>query len=493
MGDGLDDESQFLTQRLPRVLATEPTMPPKPTRPATPAGSTEPSAPPEPDRPAAPDASGKAALSDGLALSVSGAVGSVAGLVSWLIAARMMPQESVGYATAFVSAFLLVAGTAQLNLDAGNMIWLPKSGRRATTLFWRSHAVIVPACVVVGLIYVWFVPSLAETGSGPDWPVWVGVALFVLAAAGWGLWGLHDYTLVVVGKPWWAPGRSIAFAVVRIGLLLALGVSLGPLGVVLSWVIPIVIWAVGSAVVAGYLTRRFSRITDEGWLPTRPEVIGFLAPTTIAHWGTVLLFNQVTVIVIQRFGPAAGAAFFMAWQAVMVIDIAAQRFMQSLSAQLARDPDNAREHIAASRKRLFVIFLPMVVVGILLADLGLQIFGPGYAEAGDVLRLLLIGMIPRLLIAHELGVLQALNEGMAFARLQLASTLLVIAVVVFVPITAADPAAGFQVTELWPLAIGYTAAQLACAAVVLVVARRRRRHDGARTAPGAAAQRSAVG
>ena len=53
----------------------------------------------------------------------------------------------------------------------------------------------------------------------------------------------------------------------------------------------------------GYLTRRFSRITDEGWLPTRPEVVSFLAPTTIAHWGTVLLFNQVTVIVIQRFGP----------------------------------------------------------------------------------------------------------------------------------------------------------------------------------------------
>jgi len=235
---------------------------------------------------------------------------------------------------------------------------------------------------------------------------------------------------------------------------------------------------VGSAAVAGHLTRRFSRITDQGWLPTRPEVVGFLAPTTIAHWGTVLLFNQVTVIVIQRFGPGAGAAFFIAWQAVMVIDIAAQRFMQSLSAQLARDPGGARAHIAASRKRLFVIFLPMVVVGILLADFGLQIFGPGYAEAGDVLRLLLIGMVPRLLIAHELGVLQALHQGMAFARLQLASTLLVIAVVVFVPITAADPDAGYQVTELWPLAIGYTAAQLVCAAVVVVLARRRHLGDG---------------
>jgi hypothetical protein len=425
------------------------------------------------DRPKAPDASGRAALSDGLALSISGAVGSVAGLISWLIAARIMPQESVGYASAFVSAFLLVAGTAQLNLDAGNMLWLPKAGRKAGTLFWRSHAVIVPACIVVALVYVAFVPSLAETGSGTQWPFGVGVALFVVAAAGWGLWGLHDYTLVAVGKPWWAPGRSIAFAIARIGLLVALGASLGPLGIVLSWVIPIALWTVGSAVVAGYFTRRFSRITDDQWLPTRNEVVSFLGPTTVAHWGTVLLFNQVTVLVTTRFGPTAGAAFFVAWQAVMVVDIAAQRFMQSLSAQIARDPERAREHISASRRRLYIIFVPMVVVGILVSGFALQIFGPGYAEAADVLRLLFLGMIPRLLISHELGVRQALNEGMGFARLQLVSTLLVLAVVVLVPITPADPVAGYQVGELWPLAVAYTASQALCGVFVLFTSRKR--------------------
>lgn len=444
---------------------------------------------PEP-RPEKPDASGRAALSDGLALSVSGAVGSVAGLVSWLIAARIMPQESVGYASAFVSAFLLVAGTAQLNLDAGNMLWLPKAGRKAGTLFWRSHAVIVPACVVVALVYVAFVPSLAETGAGPDWPFAVGVALFVIASAGWGLWGLHDYTLVAVGKPWWAPGRSIAFAVARIGLLVALGASMGPLGIVLSWVVPIALWTVGSAAVAGYFTRRFSRLTDDQWLPTRTEVVSFLAPTTIAHWGTVLLFNQVTVLVIQRFGPTAGAAFFVAWQAVMVVDVAAQRFMQSLTAQIARDPDGAMAHIAASRRRLFLIFVPVVVVGALVAGFGLQLFGPGYAEAADVLRLLFIGMVPRLLIAHELGVRQALNQGMAFARLQLVSTLLVIAVVVLVPITAADPSGDYRVGELWPLAIGYTAAQTACAVFVFFSARRRSRGELRAEADAAAAARA---
>jgi hypothetical protein len=122
-----------------------------------------------------------------------------------------------------------------------------------------------------------------------------------------------------------------------------------------------------------------------------------------------------------------------------------------------------------------VIFVPIVVVGIAVSGFGLQIFGSGYAEATDVLRLLFIGMIPRLLISHELGVRQALNEGMGFARLQLVSTLLVIAVVVLVPITAADPSGVYQVNELWPLAVAYTVSQALCAVFVLFTSRKRSR------------------
>lgn len=426
--------------------------------------------------PVSESASDRTALSDGLALSISGAVGSLAGFVSWLVAARMMPQEAVGYASAFVSAFLLVAGTAQLNLDAGLMLWMPKAGRKAPLLYWRSHALIIPACLAVGLVYVLaVVPSLAATGAGADGPPALGVLLFLVAAAGWGLWGIHDYTLVVVGKPWWAIWRNVAFAVVRIGLLLALGVSLGPQGIVLSWVLPIAVWTVAGALIGGALTRQFARRTETGWLPTRREAVSFLGPTTVAHWGTVLLMNQVTVIVIERFGPVPGAAFFIAWQAVMVIDIAAARFMLSLSAQIARDPDRASTHIAASRKRLFVIFVPLVLAGVLLADIGLQIFGAGYAQAANVLRVLLIGMIPRLVITHELGVRQALNNGMGFARLQLVSTLVVIVVALFVPIGAAATTGLHSVESLMPVAVGYTIAQAACALYLLMAPRLRRR------------------
>ncbi|WP_344412276.1 hypothetical protein [Pseudonocardia ailaonensis] len=412
--------------------------------------------------------SGKRALSDGLSLAISGAVGSVAGLVSWLIAARIMPQEAVGYASAFVSAFLLVAGVAQLNLDSAMMLWMPRAGKRATTLFWRSHLVIIPSCALVGLVYVLLEPLMARTGAGDVLPVWAGGLMFLAAGIGWGLWGVHDFSLIAIGKTWWASWRNIAFAVVRIGLLVALGASFGQFAIVLSWVLPIVLFTVGSAVVGGISTRNFARASDQEWLPTRREAARFLGPTTLAHWGTVLLFNQVAVIVTQRFGGATGAAFFIAWQAVMVIDIAVQRFMQSLSAQLARDPANIAAHIRASRLRLYKIFLPMIVAGILLAGFGLSLFGPGYAEAANVLRILLLGMVARLVITHELGVRQALHDGFGYARLQLISTAFVIGVALFTPIGPALADGAHPVNQLLPVAIGYAVSQTLCALVLLI-------------------------
>lgn len=418
---------------------------------------------------------GKRALSDGLSLSISGAVGSLAGLISWVIAARIMPQEAVGYASAFVNAFLLVAGVAQLNLDSAMMLWMPRAGNKASTLFWRSQWVIIPSCAVVGVLYLIVFPDIARTGGGGEHSVLLGGLLFVVAAIGWGLWGVHDFSLIAIGKPWWASWRNIIFAVVRIGLLVALGVSLEAQGVVLSWVLPIVAFTVASALIGGVVIARSARRSTAGRLPTRAEAVKFLGPTTLAHWGTVMLFNQIPVIAVYRFGAAPGAAFFIAWQAVMVIDITAGRFMQSLSAQIARDPEHTREHIRASRKRLLMLFLPMVVGGILLAELGLQIFGPGYAEAADVLRVLLAGVVARLLISHELGVRQALHDGVGYARLQLISVALVMAAVLFIPVQA-GATGEYSVGDLMPVAIGYTVSQALVALALWLLPGLRRRN-----------------
>jgi hypothetical protein len=203
-------------------------------------------------------------------------------------------------------------------------------------------------------------------------------------------------------------------------------------------------------------------------MPCRAEVVGFLVPTATAQVGYTLLLNQVPLVVILRFGPEAGAAFFIAWQATIVLETAANYYMHSLSASWAREPGRAAELTASSRRRLLKIFLPLLALGALLAGPGLSIFGPGYAAAADMLRLLLLGLTARLLVVHELGVRTAAGHGMAYARLHVASTLLVLVVALVVP-ASTEPDPGGVSADLFPVALGYVIVQVVCAAHVVVV------------------------
>jgi O-antigen/teichoic acid export membrane protein len=406
---------------------------------------------------------------DGLALALCSLLGSLAGFVSWLVAARIMTTAEVGDAQLVVSAFMLVGGAAQLNVGIGLMRWLPRAGRHTGRLVWRSLLLVMPLAAVAGLVYGIITPRVAGISAGADGSLAPGLLVFGLACAAWGAFAVHDFLLVALGKPWWAVWRNGLFAVVRIGLLVALGLAgLGAYGVVLSWVGPLVVCiGLGSAVIA-VLTRRVGARAGGGVLPSRAEAIAFLGPTAVSQIGATLLYNQVPVVVNVRFGPETGAVFFIAWQAVMVVDLAAAFFMNSLAVTVAREPHRRAELAAAARRRLLVLFLPALAVGAALATPLLGIFGDAYAEADDVLRLLLLGLAFRLVVAHELGVRQAVGWALGFARLQLLSTVLVLVVAIVVPV------GGGGVGALLPVAIGYVAVQVVCMAAVLIFPATRR-------------------
>ncbi len=408
-------------------------------------------------------------LNDGLALSISAGMGSLAGLLGWILSTRLFDPAQVGQAAKVVAAFILIAGICQLNVSVGTLRWVPTAGRQTSKLVWSSLLLIMPLGGVIALIYVLLLPDIGQAAAG-DWPFWVGVVLFVASAAGWTVFVVHDTILVAIGKPWWAVWRNAVFAVVRLGLLILFAViGLGGQGIVLSWALPIVIWIAVGSVALAVLARRVSRRSSGGALPSRRTAVTFLGPTAVAQFGTSLLYNQVTVLATERFGDATGAKFFMAWQAVTVVDLSATYFMNSLAVGVAREPHRAAELAAVARKRLLMIFLPLLAIGCVVAGPALWlVFGPEYAEAADVLRLLFVGLAFRLVILHELGVLQALGRGFAFARLQLISTVLVVLVAAVVPVGESD------IDGLIPVAIGYIAVQVVCAAAVLLASARSR-------------------
>ena len=213
----------------------------------------------ETSRPRRPDG-----LNDGLALSISAGMGSLAGLLGWILSTRLFDPAQVGQAAKVVAAFILIAGICQLNVSVGTLRWIPMAGRLTSKAVWTALMLIMPLGAVIALIYALLLPDIAYTAAG-DWPFWVGVLLFVASAAGWTVFVVHDTILVAIGKPWWAVWRNALFAVVRLGLLVFLAVmGLGGQGIVLSWALPIVVWIAVGSVVLAVLARQVSRHSSGG-------------------------------------------------------------------------------------------------------------------------------------------------------------------------------------------------------------------------------------
>ncbi|MFP5021301.1 hypothetical protein [Pseudonocardia phyllosphaerae] len=398
-------------------------------------------------------------IGDGVALSLCSAFGSVAGLLVVLISTRIMPQADVGRASEFVSAMQLIGGAAQLNLGIGLMRWLPGAGRKSVRLVFGSLLLIMPLSGLMGLIYGTLVPSIIETAGGGN--VTWGMVLFVLACAGWGVFVVHDFAMVAVGRPWIAVWRNGTFAVVRLALLVALGVSLKAEGFILSWAVPVVVWVAAGTVVLWFMVRRFAASGGPGVLPARSTMIAFLLPTALAQTGNAALYNQVPLLANLRMGNEIGATFFIIWQAVTVVDLAATFFTNSLAVQTAREPHRSEELARATRRRMLMLFVPILALGALLGYPVLAVLGSGYTVGAPALAVLMLGLLFRLIVVFELARRQADGDGMGYAKLQLVNTGLVVGFAFVVPLP--DPAHTSAGLVMLPFVLGYLGAQIICA------------------------------
>lgn len=407
---------------------------------------------------------GDGVVADAVALSASVAINAVVGAACWFLAAKLLPQATVGTASAFISAFMLVAAFAQLNVGVGLLRWLPHAGRRASTLVWRCTAATLGCSVLLASGYLLLPGSdvIFAAGTGSSGASLGGWAVFVLAATGWSLLQLQDFVLVGLRRPWWAPATNAVAVTARLAILVAAGAALSAQVLVLAWLVPTALCVLGISIVIAVAGPRPSVAGGEpvaGELPTRREVLGFLGPGYLGQIGAALLYLQVPLLVILRFGPSVGAAFFVIWQAITVVDVLAMRFANSMVGQLARFPERADELARVSRRRLLAVFLPGVAAGLVLAEPALSLVGPGYAPAAVALQILLAGLGFRLLVVHAQGLRQALGDGAGFARLQVAGTALVLAAVLLVP----APAGGGTAEVLVPIAVAYLAVQVGCA------------------------------
>lgn len=364
-------------------------------------------------------------VADGLALSASAAITAVAGMIGWVLAARLLPTAEVGDTSAFVSGFLLIAGVAELGLGPAILRWLPRAGARKPRLLARSYLAVLLGGLVGSVVFV-LVPAGAEVVHKLP----AGVLLFIPAAVGWTLFQFQDAVLTGLGQARWVPVENGSFSVARLALLGALAPLIGSLGLVLSWMVPTVL---GVVVVTVLVFRRARPDPAPGVLPDRREVVRLLAPTYPATVCLVVLYNLVPLIILHRFGAEANAVFFVVWTAISALDVAATAFVNPLVVRLSAEPGHARGLVKSSGGRLVLVFAPTLLVGGVLAGVVLAIFGPEYTQGADLLRILLASQLPRLAVVLGVAAHLAAGRGLGVAALHAVTALLAVLLALFMP------------------------------------------------------------
>lgn len=332
----------------------------------------------------------RAFLADGAALGASAILTALVGLLGWLLAARLLTPPEVGRASAFVNGFVFVAGLAELGLGQASLKWLPGAGEHAPRLVTRVYAGVVASALVLGI--VWGLITRNDLADQTGLGVAATLGLYVLACLAWSTFHVQDFILTGLGLARWVPVENLSFGFLRIVLLVGLAKAFGALGVILSWVVPTLAAAV---VVSAVLALRRGRCAGvPGVVPSRAKVTRLTGSTYASTIGITFMINLVPLVVTARFGPSIGAVFFIVWNGVAAVELAAAGFGSALVVRLRGD---SMFLLRAALRQVLPLFVVPLLIAALAAEPLLLLFGKDYADAGTtMLRLVCLGLALRL-------------------------------------------------------------------------------------------------
>lgn len=329
-------------------------------------------------------------------------VTAVLGVAFWLLAARLYPAEAIGLNASALSAMMLIAGIAQLNLMSSLLRFVPTAGRRAASLVVPSYVAGATLSVLAAVVFLLglgtWAPALRPLLLAP--PIAVS---FVLAAAIWPVWVMQSSVLVAVGHAGATTWTNQLFNGLKLVLLVAFFAVLPGSGVWFAWIAATAV-AVGTG--SWFLFRRavpaFAALTSDvpPYVPTPGDFLRFAAPDYVAALAWIACTTLTPILVLDLTDARHAAVFALAWQICLVLYGVPAALGQSLVAHGVRHPTELATH----HRRILLSSLgflgPIVLVLVVFTPLLLQPFGAWYAAQGvGTLRLLSLSALPNAVVA----------------------------------------------------------------------------------------------
>jgi O-antigen/teichoic acid export membrane protein/aminoglycoside phosphotransferase (APT) family kinase protein len=341
-------------------------------------------------------------LSTGHLLVINAVLNSGFGVAYWVLAARVYPPAVVAVNSAAISAMMLLAGVAQLNLMSALLRFVPTSGAAAGRMIRGAYLVGGGLSGVAAMVFVlgshlWAPKDLASLLS-PDLAI-----SFVVATALWSLFVMQDNALVAVGRSMGVPIENMAFAVLKIILIVMFSLDSRLAGIWWSWIVAMAICVAGTnTYLFGRAVPAFARAHVPGnvRVASLRELSRFIGPDYLGALSWIACTSLVPLLVLDLTDPRHAAAFSLPWSLCLALYAVPGAFGQSLVAHGVRHQDRLDRYYRQALRHTLALLLPVIGLLVALAPYVLRLFGPWYASQGTLtLRLLALSTLPNIVVS----------------------------------------------------------------------------------------------
>jgi O-antigen/teichoic acid export membrane protein len=333
------------------------------------------------------------------ALTLNIAVTTTLGSGYWVLAARLYSPRELGIGAAAVSTMTFLSNLSQLNLNAALARFLPESGPFGGRLVAYAYGASSLVAILISSIFLAVAPRvsgrLAFLNGSPPLAI-----LFCLSVAAWGVFTLQDSVLTASRGAMWVPVENATFGVAKVVLLVALAGTLPTLGVFVSWNVPVVVALVPVNLLVFRLLLPRLRSLGIARLPDWRVLRRFVALDYLGYLFMQAGTNALPLLVTARLGATANGRFYVAYAIANALELVAYNFGVSLTVESSRDPSRLAFYTQQILRRGFLLFAPGIVLLGMASPLLLTVFGKDYAQSSAaLLRLLLLAVLPKLLVA----------------------------------------------------------------------------------------------
>jgi O-antigen/teichoic acid export membrane protein len=329
---------------------------------------------------------------------------SIMGFVYWWLAAQLFPPETVGLASAILSAMLLMGTIGVFGLDVFLVGEIPKKKRKSGNLITTAVLISSLISTCLGILFVLLAPMISSEFAVMSRNI-MWIILFAGGTAFTSVTIIADQAMIGLLKGSIQLFRNILASVIKLGLLIIFVFFITNRDetiIFLSWIIGVVS---SLAIVCIILSLRRTKVIYSLY----PNFVAELGKSAFGHY-LLNLALQVTGLILPTLvavilSTREAAYFYTAWMIAGVAFIIPTALSTVLFAVGSNDQKSLPKNILLTIKVSLMFGVPISLVIFVGAKVILGFFGTAYAtDAIGTLRILSLGILPLTVKFHYVAI-----------------------------------------------------------------------------------------